>query len=360
MALTQREIIVEGYERVVEFKAKSCGLHALIALHDTRLGPALGGTRAYPYASFDEALTDVLRLARGMTYKSALAQTGTGGGKSVIFLDPANRVKSKELLYAFADAVNFFEGRYICAEDVGMTTAELAIIGERTRFAVGLPHSHSSGDPSPYTTHGTLRGIEAVAKQLWGTTSLVGRKIAIQGLGAVGEKLAAALFWAGAHLIIADIDAAKAQMLGKRWGAQVVSPDTIATVDCDIFAPCALGGILNKDSIAKLSCKAVAGSANNQLLTPEDGERLFKKGILYAPDYVINSGGLINVCVELEERGYQPPLARAKVDRIYDFLLLIFKIAQEKGESPHKVADDLAEDNSARGIGKRTTSLVFR
>lgn len=353
-----KDLNIDGYERVVEIADEKSGLHAIIALHNTTLGPALGGTRAYPYATFDQALNDVLRLARGMTYKSAVVETGTGGGKSIIFAD-SKKPKSPELLSAFAEAVNYFNGTYICAEDIGMGLADLGLIAKTTRYAVGLPHPKSSGDPSRFTSYGALRGIQAVCKKLWGTESPEGRTIAIQGVGAAGMKLAQYLFWHGAKLIVADVDKASVDQAVREFGAQAVSTDEILSVKCDIVAPCALGAILNATSIPHLKCEAVAGIANNQLHTPEDGEALLKRGILYAPDFVINAGGLLNVCIELEEGGYNPALARAHVNRIYDLLMNVFNEAEQKKLPTHKIAEQIAERNIAQGIGKRTKAPVF-
>jgi leucine dehydrogenase len=357
-SLIFRDLNIEGYERVVEVKEPTTGLHAIISLHNTNLGPALGGTRAYPYSSFDEALTDVLRLSEGMTYKSAIAQTGTGGGKSVIILQPGQE-KSEEMLLAFGEAVNHFEGRYICAEDVGISIVELTVVNRATKFAVGLTHAKSSGDPSRFTARGGFQGVRAVAKTLWGSTNLKDKVIAIQGLGAVGMKLAHSLFWEGAKLIVTDIDPAKRQEAVTDLGAIAVLPEEIYSVGCDIFSPCAMGGILNELTIPKLKCKGIAGVSNNQLLTENDGEELMRRGILYAPDFAINAGGLINVCAEIEERGYCPILAREKIDRLYDLLLLIFTIAKERGESTAHVARAIAEDHLKRSVAKRIKSVVF-
>ncbi len=356
--LKVKELKIDGFERVVEFKNESKGLHALVALHDTRLGPALGGTRAYPYATFEEGLKDVLRLAEGMTNKAAVSETGTGGGKSVIFADN-RRPKSKELLHAFAEAVNFFEGGYICAEDIGMTVNDLSQVAEMTPYAVGILRSKSSGDPSRFTSFGGYRGIQAVCKKIWGSDSVAGKTFAIQGLGAVGMPIAEWLFWGDAQLIVSDINTAAVEHAVREFGAQAVPPDQIGSVSCDVFVPCALGAILNPTSIPKLRCKAVAGLANNQLLTDADGDALSKRGILYAPDYVINGGGLRAVCVEIEPEGFDPNIARQHVDRIYDVLSTIFAIAEEKNRPTHQVAKEVAQHNLKQGIGKRTIAPVF-
>ncbi len=355
-SLVFKELAIDGYEKVVEVTDKESGLHAIISIHDTRLGPALGGTRAYPYKNFDDALTDVLRLSRSMTYKAAIAQTGTGGGKSVIITDGE---KSEKLLLAFAEAVNAFEGEYICAEDVGMTLTDLGVVSKGTRYAVGLPHPKCSDDPSPYTVFGGFRGIQAACKHVWGSCSVKGRTVAIQGLGATGMKLARSLFWAGAKLIVTDVNSARCSQAVKEFGAEVVNPSEIYGVECDIFSPCALGGIINPETIPQLKCKVVAGIANNQLLTDDDGVELKKRGILYAPDFVINGGGLYNVCVEIYKEGYSPTVARKNVDQIYDVLLKIYTLAEEKDQTTQQVALDLAEHNLEQGIGKRTEPVTF-
>lgn len=357
-SLTFKEIPVDGYERVVEITDEKSGLHAFIAIHNTKLGPALGGIRAYPYKSVEEAKTDVLRLAKGMTYKSGVSQVGTGGGKSVIIINNQNP-KPEKVLLAFAEAVNAFEGQYICAEDVGMRGEDLNVIRQKTPYIVGIRHPKSSGDPSPYTTWGGYRGIQAVCKKLFGSNEVKGKKIAIQGLGSVGMKLARQLFWEGAQLFVTDVDKDRNAFAAKEFGATVVSPSEIYEVECDIFAPCALGGIINSSTIPRFKCKAIAGLANNQLLTDEDGDALYERGILYAPDYVINSGGLITVCVELEEKGYDCMIARDRVSRIYDFLTDIFALSDKRKQSPHRIAEEIAEKNLKQGIGKRVNPVTF-
>ncbi len=356
--LSFREILVDGYEQVVEVICEESGLHAIIAIHDTRLGPAVGGTRAYPYAKFDDALNDVLRLSRGMTYKAAVAQTGTGGGKSVIIVDH-KKPKPEKLLFAFAEAVNAFNGTYICAEDMGMPLADLGIVSQKTRYAVGLPHPKSSGDPSPFTVWGGILGIQAVCKKLWGSDSLQKRKVAIQGLGSTGMKMAQNLFWMGAEIVVADLDSSRTSHAAKLFGATVVSIDEILSQECDILAPCAVGGILTSETIPQLRCQAVAGLANNQLLETSDGDALKERGILHAPDFVINGGGLYNVCVELYKEGYNPVVARQHVERIYSHLLEIFALSETRGLCTEKIAIEIAENNLDKGIGKRTEEVTF-
>lgn len=341
-----RKIHVSGYEDVVELIDESRGLHAIIAIHNTSRGPALGGTRVYPYATFDHALEDVLRLAKGMTYKAAGANTQTGGGKSVIIFDN-KKPKPKEMLQAFAEAVNYFKGRYICAEDVGMSLADMGIVGHYTAYAVGLPHPESSQDPSPFTAFGVLKGIEATVEYIW-KSPLEGKIFALQGLGAVGMELASYLFWQGAELIVADLDQERVKKAVKAFGATAISPDKILEAPCDVLVPCAMGGILNSESIPKLHCRAVAGASNNQLLSAEDGQRLKQRGILYAPDYVINSGGLINVCTELESSGYSPKRARDQITKIYSILREIYQRAEKRNLSTDIVANQIAEENLAK------------
>ncbi len=342
LSLILREIQIEGYEQVVEIKKEEVGLHGIIAIHSTRLGPACGGIRAYPYSSFEQALTDVLRLAKGMTYKSAIAQTKTGGAKSILILDKAHP-KSKEMLFAFGEAMNYFQGRYFGGEDMGITSADLAILRQATPYVVGLEMPGSSGDPSFFTAWGGFRGIQAVCQKLWGSPSVQGKTIAVQGLGAVGMKLIQHLFWEGAKLIVTDINSLLVEEAVHHWGAKKVSADQIYQVNCDIFSPCAIGGILNSETIPQLKCRAIAGIANNQLVTDEDGERLINRKILYAPDFVINAGGLINISSEIGRQKYDPKLARDRIDHLYELLLSIFDQADKDRKSPHRVAVEMAE-----------------
>ena len=356
MMLKCRDISVEGYERVIEAVDDEVGLHSFIAIHNTKLGPSLGGTRIYPYTSSKEALNDALRLSRGMTYKSAMAEIGLGGGKSVIIADPKSE-KTEELLLAFAKAVDSLQGLYICAEDMGSTVEDMALIRTRTPYVAALAQKSSSGDPSPYTAWGCYRGVQAVASQLWGSESLENRTVAIQGLGAVGMRLAEFLYWGGARLTVADVDHEVLDYAHRTFGAKVVSSDDILKEKCDVLAPCAMGGIINSKTIPELRCQAVAGSANNQLLEPKDGETLMKKGILYAPDFVINAGGIINVAVELSRDGYDPIVARKKVDTLYEVLMSVFNISKKRKISTSQAADELAEHKLQSGIGRRVDPI---
>lgn len=353
-----RELAVPGYKKVVEAKDPDVGLDCFIAVHDTQLGPAMGGMRIYPYSSRDEALEDVLRLSKAMTYKSALAENGLGGGKCVLIADP-KKDKTPQLLKSFAQVINSLEGQYIAAEDVGSTTQDMVIMHQYTKYVAALPTDNSSGDPSRFTAWGVYRGMRAVAKKLWKDECLRKKIIAIQGLGSVGSKLANILFWEGAYLILCDKDPKVAHDHAIQYGAQVVDPEKYLEVGCDILAPCAMGGSINDRSIPHLRCKAVAGSANNQLLKPENGRDLMRKGILYAPDFAINAGGIINAAVEFDPAGYDPKVARDRVNHIYDTLLMIFDLAEKQHKPTNVVADELAESKLHNLVGKREQPLVF-
>jgi leucine dehydrogenase len=283
---------------------------------------------------------------------------GFGGGKSVIIADP-KKEKTPELLLAFGAAVEQFKGQYICAEDAGCTMEDVKIIRRATKYVVGLPNANSSGDPSYFTAWGVYRGIQSALKKIFGTDSLEGRTVAIQGLGHVGSRLADYLFWAGAHLILSDIDGVKADLLARKYGAKSVPADQILKAECDVLAPCALGGIINDQTIPFLRCRAIAGAANNQLLRDTHGQALMARGILYAPDFVINAGGLLNVTAELDEAGYNPAGPRNKAHRIYDTLLAIYEIAEKNNESTHSAALSLANYRIRYGIGKRLSAPTF-
>lgn len=356
--LELEEIIVPGYEKIIKVSHKKAGLTAIICIHSTAMGPALGGIRIYPYATFGEALNDVLRLAKGMTYKSASSECGWGGGKAVIIIDP-KKGKSREMLLAFGEAVHQLQGIYIGAEDVGCTPEDVAVIAESTPYVVGLYHEKSSGNPSPFTAWGTYRGIQSVLKKIYGSDSVENRTIAIQGLGSVGHELTKLLFWAGANLIVSDIDEAKCQSIARLTGVKIVSIEEIMQVECDVFSPCAMGGIINARSIPHLRCKAIAGCANNQLLEDADADQLAAKGIWYAPDFVINAGGLINVSEELDPRGYDPTRSRAKTNQTYDRLMVVYAIAEQNCFSTHKAALSLADYRLKYRIGNRIAEPCF-
>jgi len=357
--LTIKEISISGYEKVIEGVDPSRGLHCFIAIHNTLLGPSLGGTRIHPYANAQDALNDVLRLSKAMTYKSAVAEDGLGGGKSVIIADPS-KAKTPELLYAFAEVIDSLKGIYIAAEDVGSTIEDMALIRQKTPYVAALSSEKSSGDPSRFTAWGVFRGIQAVAKKIWHSKSLRGKTIAIEGLGNVGHKLANILFWEGASLIVCDIKEELAHHIAHDNAAKIISPDKFYKVECDILAPCAMGGTINSNTISQLRCKAIAGSANNQLENSKIGKQLFDKNILYAPDYIINSGGIINAAAEFDERGYDPSFARDKVNHIYDILLNIFLKSEMEKIPTNLVADLIAEHNLSQGIGKRRNKIIFK
>jgi leucine dehydrogenase len=343
------EIQVDGYEKVVRCRDDNSGLHAIIAVHDTTLGPALGGMRMWPYVSEDEALFDVLRLSRGMTFKSAVAETGLGGGKSVIIGDPKTQ-KSEALFRAMGKFVDSLGGKYITAEDMNIGIPDLEIVAKETRWVTGLSRdSGSSGNPSPYTARGCLQGMRAVLEKLYGTDDFKGRRILIQGVGSVGGGLAILLKEAGAHVIICDINEARVKELVDEHGFEAVDEEHHLDVECDIYAPCARGAGINDDTLPRLHCRAVAGSANNVLLEGRHADELRSRGILYAPDYVINAGGIINVAVELLPGGYNEAEALRRIDRIYDNLKILFEISDREDISTREAAQRLAEKRLAEG-----------
>ncbi len=356
--ITFEEVPVTGYERVIRVRSAKARLDAIIALHNTTLGPALGGVRIQPYATFEAALNDALRLSAGMTYKSAAVKAGWGGGKSVIIADPAKE-KTEDLLMAFGEAMTLLEGSYICAEDVGCGTEDVQVMARTTPYIVGLPHAKSSGNPSPYTAWGVFCSMEAALKKLFGSTSVKGKRVAIQGTGSVGETVAEFLFRRGAELIVTDIDVKRARRIAERFGARLCSPREIFSVECDIFAPCALGAVLNPETIPQLKAKAVVGAANNQLLREVDGEQLHKRGILYAPDFIVNAGGLLNVSCELREEGYDETVVLEQIGHIYDQLLFVFETAEKTGCTPHRAAVKLCEYNLEYGVGRREGKIYF-
>lgn len=353
------EVAIPDYHRVVRAVDEKRGLDAIIAIHSLSLASSgLGGVRIHKYPSMADALQDVTRLAQGMSFKSAAVLAGWGGAKAVINADP-DRDKTPELLTAFAEAVNYLEGTYICAEDVGSTPEDMAILAKTTPYVVGLPTKGSSGNPSPFTAWGIYRGIQAVMQRLDGTDSIEGRTVAIQGVGSVGSALVETLFWHGANLIISDISPGRLDPMVARFGCRVVQEEEIYEVPCDVFSPCALGGILNPVTIPKLKCRAVAGSANNQLLNPECGEELWRRGILYAPDFVVNSGGLINVTAETAKEGYNPIKSRQKVETLYPQLMDIFAQSEEAGCATVEIVMKLVSDRITNGEGRRTSPVYL-
>ena len=350
------DIPCEGYERVVRCDDPESGLHAIISVHDTTLGPALGGLRMWPYLSDQEALTDVNRLSQGMTYKSAVAETGLGGGKSIIIGNPKTD-KSEALFRAMGRFVDSLDGIYTTAEDVGTTVQDLVIVRQETGHVTGLPREMgSSGDPSPYTARGVFLGIRAAVETAGGPSDLKGVRVAVQGCGNVARFLIDHLAEAGADLIITDIVRDKVRMMIDKHGATAVAPEEIYDVECDVFAPCALGAVINDDTIPRLNCKIIAGAANNVLLTEEHGDRMREREILYAPDFVINAGGIINVSVELEPDGYNEERAMVKVNNIYNAVRDILQTAERENIATNRAAILLAERKLEDGRAQKTTS----
>jgi leucine dehydrogenase len=337
------------HEQVVFCNDKDVGLKAIIAIHNTALGPALGGTRMWNYSTEEEALVDVLRLSKGMTYKAAAAGLNLGGGKAVIIGDPKTQ-KTEALFRAFGQFVNSLNGRYITAEDVGTGVADMEYIFMETPWVTGIPKAFGgSGDPSPYTAHGVLMGIKAAAKDRLKVDSLKGLKVAVQGLGNVGSNLVRYLVEEGAEVIASDIDKERVKKQVDTFGIKTCSPDEILFSQVDILAPCAMGAIVNDKTIEKLNCKIIAGGANNQLAEARHGDILRERNILYAPDFVINAGGLMNVFVELE--GYSPERSFEKTKRVYDNLTQVFELSRSLNVGTHTAATQLAESR-IRTVGK--------
>jgi leucine dehydrogenase len=327
-----------GHEQLVLCQDSASGYRGIIAVHSTVLGPALGGTRFWKYASDEDAIVDALRLARGMTYKNAVAGLNLGGGKSVIIGD--NKTADREMIFrAHGRFVESLGGRYITAEDVGTSTADMDYVHMETDYVSGL--AGRSGDPSPVTAHGVFRAIQASAHERWGSDELTNKTIAVQGCGHVGYYLAKELNEAGAKLVVTDIDPDRVKRVVNEFGARAVSADEIYSVQADIFAPCALGAIINDKTIPQLKVEIVAGAANNQLLEERHGDELESRKILYAPDYVANAGGVINVYSELA--GWTSARAFRKADEIYDTIRKVFEISRTQAIPTYLAADRLAE-----------------
>jgi leucine dehydrogenase len=334
------------HEQVVFCYEPSCGYKGIIAIHDTTLGPALGGTRFWNYASDQEAIIDALRLARGMTYKAAVAGLNLGGGKSVIVGDP--KTSRREMIFrAHGRFVESLGGRYITAEDVGTSVADMDYVNMETSYVTGL--SGTSGDPSPVTAYGVYRGIKAAAKAKYGSDDLEGKTVAVQGVGHVGYYLCQHLAAEGAKLIVTDIDQERVRTVVQEFDAEAVRPDAIYSVQCDIYAPSALGATINDETIPQLKAQIVAGAANNVLAEERHGDELHRRGVLYAPDYVINAGGLINVYGEL--KGWNQEQSMRKAGEIYTTLLNLFELAQEERLPTYQAADRIAEQRIA-AVGK--------
>ncbi len=345
------------YEQLVICQDKTSGLKAIIAIHDTTLGPALGGTRMWTYASEEEAIEDALRLARGMTYKNAAAGLNLGGGKTVIIGNPKTD-KNDEMFRAFGRFIEGLNGRYITAEDVGTTEADMDLIHLETNYVTGTStggNSGSSGNPSPVTAYGIYQGMKAAAKEAFGTDSLIGKVVAVQGVGNVAFSLCEYLHKEGAKLIVTDINEEAVQRVVEAFGATAVGINDIYSQEADIFAPCALGAIINDETIPQFKFKVIAGSANNQLKEPEHGDKIHEMGIVYAPDYVINSGGVINVADELI--GYNRERALKRVEGIYGTIEKIFAISKRDGIPTYVAADRLAEERIARVAKSRSQFL---
>lgn len=349
-------LVKYDYEQLVFCQDKQSGLKAIIAIHDTTLGPALGGTRMWKYDSEEAAIEDALRLARGMTYKNAAAGLNLGGGKTVIIGDP-RQDKNEEMFRAFGRFIQGLNGRYITAEDVGTTVADMDIIHEETDFVTGISQAFGSGgNPSPVTAYGVYRGMKAAAKAAFGTESLEGKTIAVQGVGSVAFHLCRHLHEEGARLIVTDIRKEAVTRAIEQFGAKPVDPEEIYSVNSDIFAPCALGAVLNDLTIPKLKTRVIAGSANNQLKEDRHGDMLHSLGIIYAPDYVINAGGVINVADELY--GYNRKRALKKVETIYSNIEKVLEISAREQIPAYIAADRLAEERIDKMRNSRRQFLL--
>ena len=335
------EIAREGHEQILYGYDEVSGLKTIVAIHSTALGPALGGTRFFPYETEQDALEDVLRLSLGMSYKAAAAGLDLGGGKAVIIGDPRTD-KSERLFRAYGRFVDSLQGRYITAEDVGTTTRDMDMVRRETPWALGASVAEGgSGDPSPVTARGLLAAARAVAKKLWGTTELTDRVFAVQGVGKVGSAFVQLLIESRAKVYVTDAYPPAIEAAVENFDVTPVSEDDIYSLECDFFSPCALGAGLNENTIPMLNCKAIVGSANKQLETETDAERLADRGILYAPDFVVNAGGLINVYDDLQ--GYSKTRALHRVDSIYEATLHILDTADEMSINPNEAAVEVAK-----------------
>ncbi|WGH75623.1 Glu/Leu/Phe/Val dehydrogenase [Tenacibaculum tangerinum] len=336
------QLSFDNHEQIVFCNDEDTGLKAIIGIHNTTLGPALGGTRMWQYKSEWEALNDVLRLSRGMTYKSAITGLKLGGGKAVIIGD-AKTQKNDALMRKFGEFVNSLGGKYITAEDVGMETRDMDIIREVTPHVTGVSESiGGSGNPSPVTAYGVYMGMKAAAKYKFGTENLEGKKVLVQGVGHVGETLVKHITDEGAQVILNDINEARLEELSKKYGANVVLGNDIFGLDVDIYAPCALGATINDESIAQLKAKVIAGAANNQLANElKHGKMLRNKGIAYAPDFLINAGGIINVYAEVE--GYDKSESLKRTENIYNTTLEIFSLSDKEDITTHQAAFNIAQ-----------------
>ena len=342
-----QELNLEGWEKIIHASDPVSGLEAIISVHDSTLGPGCGGCRIRPYETFDLALEDVKRLSRGMTFKNALGGIPFGGGKAVIIADPT-KDKSEALFRAYGRAIEALEGKYYTAEDSGVTEDDLEIVRKETAYVAGIASKGIGGNPSPFTARGVWRGMQAAAAHKFGSSDLKGRSVSILGVGAVGMALAELLHREGASLVVADVNEKALEHARSAFDAEVVAPDEAIAADVDIFSPCALGGSINSKSIDRLKAKIVAGAANNQFLTPDMDEALKAKGILYAPDYVINAAGVISVGLEILGEWTPEELSR-RIDGIGDTLSEIFRRAEDEDRPTGAIADALALEVIARG-----------
>ncbi|WMO14067.1 Leu/Phe/Val dehydrogenase [Pseudoalteromonas piscicida] len=341
------QVEFDNHEQVVFCSDEASGLKAIIAVHNTKLGPAVGGCRLWNYASDEDAVYDVLRLSKGMTYKNAVARLPFGGGKSVIIGD-AKTIKSEALFRAFGKHLDRLGGSYYSAEDVNITTDDVMVMHKETNYVMGL--EGKSGNPSPFTALGTFLGIKAAYQHKYGHQDLAGIKVAVQGLGAVAYTLCKHLHEAGAELFVTDINEESVQRVVNDFNATAVGIDEIYDLDVDVYAPCALGATVNDDTIPRIKATIIAGCANNQLAESRHGEIIREKGILYAPDYVINAGGIINVYYETKPEGYDEAAATKHVEGIYDTLTEIFKRSEDEKVSTHIIADKLAQEIIENGL----------
>ncbi len=342
-----RELPVEGWRKVVHFSDEASGLNAIVSVHDATLGPGCGGCRVRDYESFEAGLEDVKNLSRGMTYKNALAEIPFGGGKAVIFADP-KRDKTSEMMRAFGRAIHSLDGLYYTAEDSGVTERDIELIREETPYAAGLVEKGVGGNPSPFTARGVWRGMQAAAKARLGAASLEGLRVSILGVGAVGMELARLVHEEGGRLVVADVNEAALAEARETYGAEVVAPEDAVAADVDIYSPCALGGSINDRTIDRIKAKIVAGAANNQLKTPDMDEALRARGVLYAPDYVINAAGVISVGLEILGTWSEEEMT-TRIDKIGGRLTGIFERAAAEDRPTGAVADEMALEIIARG-----------
>lgn len=348
------KLVQHDYEQIVLVQDKATGLKGIIAIHNTVLGPGLGGTRMYNYANEKDAIIDVLRLSRGMTYKAAISGLNLGGAKAVLIGDP-NKLKSEAYFRKFGRFIENLNGKYITAEDVGTTTKDMEHIAMETENVVGLPEIRGGGgDPSPVTAYGVYLGMKAAAKKAYGKDSLTGKTVLVEGVGKVGSYLVDHLAKENANILVADVYEPALQKMAKEYGASIVPLENVFDAPMDIYAPCALGATVNDVSIAKMNCQIVAGAANNQLEKEDrDSQLLKEKGILYAPDFLINAGGLINVYTELH--GYNQEIAMSTTDHIYDATAQIFTTADNNNSTTLEAAKMLAEKRISDIAGVQST-----